>query len=186
MKLKDNEKSYFSLLHLNIRSISNKFDSFKHLLNSLGKPVKVIGLTETWLNDNNNDNFKLEEYDYISSNRVNKKGGGVGIYVTKETKYTIRKDLRFFIEDAIESIFIEINMLGSKNIIIGTIYRPPNNKFDIFENAMKYFYTKSVILWEILISIYSNQNPVITPIDLLSNFLHHHIYLFIYLFSFAN
>jgi exonuclease III len=145
----------------------------------------VIGLTETWLNDNNNDNFKLEEYDYISSNRVNKKGGGVGIYVTKETKYTIRKDLRFFIEDAIESIFIEINMLGSKNIIIGTIYRPPNNKFDIFENAMKYFYTKlikktkSVILWEILISIYSNQNPVITPIDLLSNFLHHHIYLFI-------
>ena len=145
----------------------------------------MIGLTETWLNDNNNDNFKLEEYDYISSNRVNKKGGGVGIYVTKETKYTIRKDLRFFIEDAIESIFIEINMLGSKNIIIGTIYRPPNNKFDIFENAMKYFYTKlikktkSVILWEILISIYSNQNPVITPIDLLSNFLHHHIYLFI-------
>jgi hypothetical protein len=52
--------------------------------------------------------------------RVNKKGGGVGIYVTKETNDI--QFAKFFIEDAIiESIFIEINMLGSKNIIIGTI-----------------------------------------------------------------
>jgi hypothetical protein len=44
---------------------------------------------------------------------------------------------KFFIKDAIiESIFIEINMLGSKNIIIRTIYRPPNNKFEIFENVL--------------------------------------------------
>jgi hypothetical protein len=53
---------------------------------------------------------------YISSNRVNKKGGGVGIYVTKETNDI--QFAKFFIEDAIiESIFIEINMLGSKNIL---------------------------------------------------------------------
>jgi hypothetical protein len=41
---KDKQKNYFSLLHLNIRSVSKNFDSFKHLLNSLGKPIKVIGL----------------------------------------------------------------------------------------------------------------------------------------------
>ena len=37
----------WSLLDLNIRSISIKFDSFKHLLDSLNKPFQVISLTET-------------------------------------------------------------------------------------------------------------------------------------------
>ena len=71
---KDKQKNYFSLLHLNKRSVSKNFDSFKHLLNSLGKPIKIIGLTETWLNDTNNDNFNIEKYDFITSNRSNKKG----------------------------------------------------------------------------------------------------------------
>ena len=48
------------MLHLNIRSISNEFDSFKHLLNSLNKPFQVIGLTETWLNDITKEDFKLK------------------------------------------------------------------------------------------------------------------------------
>ena len=52
--INNNLTNYFSLLHLNIRSISNRFDSFKHLLNSLNKPFQVIGLTETWLNNINN------------------------------------------------------------------------------------------------------------------------------------
>ena len=39
-------------------------------------------------------------------------------------------------EDGIESVFIEINMPFSKNIIVGTIYRPPNKKVEVFENAM--------------------------------------------------
>ena len=50
------QESEFSLLHLNIRSISNKFDAFKHLLDSLDKQFQIIGLTETWLNDINCEN----------------------------------------------------------------------------------------------------------------------------------
>ena len=44
-------------MHLNIRSIVNKFDYFKQLINSFNTPFQVIGLTETWLNDNNYDLF---------------------------------------------------------------------------------------------------------------------------------
>ena len=33
----------FSLLHLNIRSISNKFDSLKNLINTLNIPFQIIG-----------------------------------------------------------------------------------------------------------------------------------------------
>jgi hypothetical protein len=36
----------FSLLHLNIRSVSNKFDSFKDLIDTLNIPFQIIGLTD--------------------------------------------------------------------------------------------------------------------------------------------
>jgi hypothetical protein len=51
-KTEINIKSNFSLVHLNIRSITNKFDHFKELLDSLNTEFKIIGLSETWLNDN--------------------------------------------------------------------------------------------------------------------------------------
>ena len=54
-----------SFMHLNIRSIVNKFDSFKQLINSFNTPFQVICLTETWLNDNNDDLFELENYDFV-------------------------------------------------------------------------------------------------------------------------
>ena len=36
-----------------------------------------------------------------------------------------------------ESLFTEIINEKSKNIMIGTIHRPPNNKFNEFENVLK-------------------------------------------------
>ena len=52
------------MMHLNIRSIIDKFDSFKQLIYSLNKPFQIIGLTETWLKETNEDLFKLENYDF--------------------------------------------------------------------------------------------------------------------------
>ena len=132
-----NIKSNFSLIHLNIRSITNKFDHFKELLDSLDTEFKIIGLSETWLNDNTNDaGFDLPTCNYVGTNRTNKKGAGVGIYTAKQLKYKIRKDLNTNIEETIESVFIEISISAGKNIIVGVIYRPPNNKIEIFQNAL--------------------------------------------------
>ena len=65
-------RNKFSLIHLNIRSITNKFDSFKELLKSLDTKFKIIGLTETWLKDYDEVDFELVNYDYIGFNRTNK------------------------------------------------------------------------------------------------------------------
>ena len=62
-------------MHLNIRSIRNKFDSFKYLTESLMKNINIIGLTETWLSNNDcEEYYKLEGYDYIGLNRETKLG----------------------------------------------------------------------------------------------------------------
>ena len=126
----------FSLIHLNIRSISNKFNSFKNLIEALNIPFQIIGLTETWLNENNMDCFTMNNYEYFGSNRTEKRGGGVGIYVSKQLEYKIRNDLTENIEDIIETKFVEVVNNNGKNLIIGVIYRPPNISFAAFENTM--------------------------------------------------
>jgi exonuclease III len=84
----DKQKSQsFSMLHLNIRSISNKFDCFKQFLDALDIHFQIIGLTETWLNDINHDSFNLNGYKYIGTNRSKKRGGGVGMYISKQLSF---------------------------------------------------------------------------------------------------
>ena len=97
-----------SILHLNIRSICNKFYSFKELLNSLNETFSVISLTETWLNDNNAENFKLNNYNFVCENRKQKSGGGVAMYISKKLNYKMRPDLSINIDNVLESTFIEI------------------------------------------------------------------------------
>ena len=64
----------FSLLHLNIRSISNKFDSLKYLIDTLKIFFQLIGLTETWLAVNNNGCFAINNHKYLGYNKTEKKG----------------------------------------------------------------------------------------------------------------
>lgn len=95
-----NTGKYFSIFHLNIRSIANKFDTFKQLIISLNIEFQIMGLTETWLIDDDVNNFGLEGFKYIGVNRSNKKCGGVGIYyVNEKVKYKLRNDININLEN---------------------------------------------------------------------------------------
>ena len=96
-----NIQTKFSIIHLNIRSIACKFDSFKKLINILDANFQIIGLTETWLHNNNNDCSTLKEYEFLGSYRTQKRGGGVGLYVSKHLEFKNRNDLDKNIEDTI-------------------------------------------------------------------------------------
>ena len=66
-------------------------------------PFQIIGLTETWLNESNKDYFALKDFDYFGSNRLDKRGGGVCIYVSNQLESKHRNDLTKNIEGAIET-----------------------------------------------------------------------------------
>ena len=53
-----------------------------------------IGVSETWL-QNSFHNCDIPGYNFVHSPRLNKVGGGVGIYVAKELEFSIRDDLSF-------------------------------------------------------------------------------------------
>ena len=99
---KDCKDDEFSILHFNIRSILNKFDDLKAYLNSLEYEFSVIGLSETWLNQSNRNDFPLPCYNYIGKVCKNKHGGGVGLYVNSSYQFRERDDLAVNIDDIIE------------------------------------------------------------------------------------
>ena len=126
----NNNTIEFSLLHLNIRSISKKLDSFSNFLGSLSVKFSVIGITETWLNDSSHTS-DISGYNFIHRHRVDRSGGGVGIYLLDDLDFKHRADLAFP-SDCAESLFIEINRSKEKNILIGVIYRPPDKNLPQF------------------------------------------------------
>ena len=120
----------FSLLHINSRSINKNFDSVGTFLDSLNKfSFSVIGISETWLNSNSPDMFNIPNYHMLHVDRKNGRGGGVALYIHSIFRYKLRSDIYI---DGIENAFIEIDNKSGKNIIVGILYRPPNNNINNF------------------------------------------------------
>ena len=91
-----------SILHLNIRSIRNKLLELESFIYGLESPPKVICLTETHLDDDDDtSNFRLPGYSNIEVKNRNKYGGGVMIQVHESA--TINKTLQTPFEEAINS-----------------------------------------------------------------------------------
>lgn len=123
----------FSLLHLNLRSLTKHHDDLISLLTATKHNFNIIGCCETWINERTYlDILKLDGYTLYNKNRTSKSGGGVCLYVHIQHSVTLRDDL--FIDDGkSDSLFIEINTQENmKNIIIGAIYRPPDADIQYF------------------------------------------------------
>ena len=132
-----------SFLHLNIRSLRNKFDALLNYLHLLTHKFSIIALTETWLNDMDDDNFKIHGYNLTKVNRQNKGGGGICIFTRENIKIITRNDLANEESNSnTEFLFIEILNEKSENVIMGIVYRPPGSKFNDFKNDLKTILTK--------------------------------------------
>ena len=124
-----------STLSINCRNISKKFENMESSLKSLDNKFDFVGLTETWLKPkfiDNSDIYNLPDYTLLSRPRTDKRGGGVGLYVTDKTSFKVRDDLVMNPGTCqYESLFIETVMHDHK-VVIGVIYKPPESNTDIF------------------------------------------------------
>ena len=73
--------SNFSILHLNFRSLRNKVHYLTLLLANLKINFTVIGISETWLQNDSHD-VDMIGYEFIHKNRPDRSGGGVGLYLS--------------------------------------------------------------------------------------------------------
>ena len=117
-----------SMFHLNIRSILEHFIELTSYIHSLNIAFKIIGISETWLKPFYT-NYIIPNYDIAKDIRVNKRGGGVSLYIHGNLQYKLRNDLKIGNDpETINSVFVEVDKdtTGTKrNLIIGCIYRPP-------------------------------------------------------------
>lgn len=125
-----------SLLFMNIRSIKNKIDDLKSLIQSFDSKIEHLLIAETWLTDDNIASL-LPDYQMFATNRVAKRGGGVAIFTTKSNLNFQIFELKYLTPD-IESVFVQTD----KNKCIGCIYRPPsgniNNFLEKFEEILEF------------------------------------------------
>ena len=130
----NNENINLSLIHFNARSLSKNMNQWSSYLNSLNFKWNIIGVSETWLNNDNAHLYTFNGYSHYYLTRDKKKGGGVSIFVVNDINVISRHDLNVM-NDFMEVVFIEIPKeyyKSKKNIIIGVVYRPPNTDLPEF------------------------------------------------------
>ena len=105
----------------NIRSLNTSFNTLEVICSK--NEFEVICLSEIWHPSTSITNNIKNKWHWISSERDNKGGGGVGIMISKKLKIIERKDL---IRNDVEAVWCNIFNDESK-ILVGSVYVPPNN-----------------------------------------------------------
>ena len=84
LQCKCDTNSKFSTLTINCRSLSKNFDKLEYSLKSLNVNFDCIGITETWIKPVESiDSYNMTDYTFLSKPRMEKRGGGVGMYIAK-------------------------------------------------------------------------------------------------------
>ena len=123
--------SDFSLMHVNIRSLSKNGDSLVAFLSTLTINFDVICLTETWGQNSTVLNSYFPDYQgYHCCRSVGERGGGVSVFISNALDTEIFKNISRSNKN-IEYIFLNLS-LNKHNFKIGCIYRPPHNNHDGF------------------------------------------------------
>ena len=116
------------------------FKSLKDFLHESNMNFNVIGLVETWWKGRTHENFEMEGYNLELTNRQNKGGGGVCLYIDESIAYSLRNDLHQIKHpEYTESSFTEIERNKSNNIVVGIVHRPPDqdmNEFNKFTDSL--------------------------------------------------
>ena len=130
-------KKGLRIAHLNIQHIISKLDEIKYHL-SYYKSNLILGLCETFLTESVNENT-LHIENFITERRdrkLNKKGGGLLVYISKTIAFIRRHDLE---DNNIESMWLQISLPNNKPFLLNYVYRPPNSKqewIDLYEKQI--------------------------------------------------
>ena len=107
------------MLHVNVRSLNQNFESLKKLQTTIKFDYKAIFFTEIWCTDDprNQTFFNLENYISINQVREHERVGGICVFIHNSLTFKLRSDLGTNSSD-IESLVIEMINKKNKNVVI--------------------------------------------------------------------
>ena len=130
--LKILDLKHFQIFHCNARSLPRNLTLLNDMIYTLSSKPDVLAITETKLNEKTVSNVDISGYNFYHVDSLTA-AGGTGIYVNRNLKTINRPDIKLSM-DLVESCWVEIKSAhsGSKNTIIGCIYRHPKGNLDKF------------------------------------------------------
>ncbi len=137
------DQSALSIIHFNSRSLKKNFQDIKDILGASKKRFSVVAISESWGILECAQDYELEGYELHFINGVNKRGGGVALYVDRRLHHKVVESLSIAHENVCKSITIEVDMGKLKNILISCIYRAPGYSMDNFKELMVEMYSKT-------------------------------------------
>ena len=135
-----------TIMSLNCQSLNAKFSNIKLMIDLFAesnKPIQVLCLQETWLENVNlldMGQFHIDNYYLITKNRYASDHGGLAFYIHKNWNYKIREDIidspyweEFYVDitDPIDPSKIKFT--------VGNIYRPPHSSINQLTSFIEYF-----------------------------------------------
>ena len=69
--------------------------------------------------------IEITGYTSIRKDRIDKKGGGVLVYIRKDINFIRKSELE---SDNVESIWLQLFLYNKNSILVGLAYRPPDAK----------------------------------------------------------
>ena len=98
---------------------------------------KIIGISESRLQNSKHHitNISLPNYVYEHTPTESSKGGTL-LYLDKNLKHKLRKDLNIYHKGTIESTFVEIINKNEKNMVAGCIYKQPKETISDFLDSL--------------------------------------------------
>lgn len=121
-----------SAMHLNCRSLHKNFDKVKELI--MKNSLHFCALTETWCNDDTTDLLQIQDYQFVTNNRLLGRGGGVAFYIHRSCSYKRIESLSISLE-FLETITVELTTENLTFLLI-CVYRPPNTNLNSFMNSL--------------------------------------------------
>ena len=88
--------------------MKQNINEFECYLKTLDLKFAVIGLSETWLREENCTLFNTPGYNFVEKHRCGRKGGGIELLINDKVSYVPRDDISL-LNEYCEIIGIEID-----------------------------------------------------------------------------
>ena len=126
-KITDVGKTDLVVLQLNIRGIGSKKTDLIDLIDTSvqGWQPDVLLLSETWLTPYS-PKILIPGYELFHQDRIDKRGGGVAILISKKLRCRVRSDLSSKLKES-EYITVDIALKNGNHCLVSSMYRPPNS-----------------------------------------------------------
>lgn len=108
-------------LYLNARSLKNKFLEFEAAV--INGSYDIVGITETWFGEEDGDEYIIEGYKLFRRDRLNRRGGGVALYVKENLNVQEITEIGQVL--SCEDIWVRLIGEHETGLNIGVCYRPP-------------------------------------------------------------